>query len=129
MRITSSGKITEDFYVVGDPGAPVYLMNGDRPALFDAGFTSLVPIYERHIKKILGSRTPSYLFLTHSHFDHVGSAGYFKKLWPEMRIAGLHRIKEIMARARVSHIRDRAQKAGVDMGQHPNTGGNEITAL
>jgi len=96
MRITSSGKITEGFYVVGDPGAPVYLMDGDRPALFDAGFTSLAPIYERHIKEILGSRTPSCLLNT---------------------------------RARVSHIRDRAQKAGVDMGQHPNTGGNEITAL
>jgi 2-aminobenzoylacetyl-CoA thioesterase len=96
MRITRSGKVIDDFYVVGNPGVPVYLMDGDRPALFDAGFTALAPIYERHIKKILGRRTPSYLLST---------------------------------RARVSPIRDRAHKVGVDPGQHPNTGGHEIIAL
>jgi len=80
MLITSSGKITDDFYVLGDPGVPVYFMDGDEPSLFDAGFTALAQLYEGHIREILGSRTPSYLLNT---------------------------------RARVTHIRDRMQKAGI----------------
>jgi glyoxylase-like metal-dependent hydrolase (beta-lactamase superfamily II) len=104
MLITSSGKITDDFYVLGDPGVPVYLMDGDEPSLFDAGFTALAPLYERHIKKILGSRTPSYLFLTHSHFDHVGSASYFKKIWPGMKIAGSRRLQETLERPRALQL-------------------------
>ena len=36
----------------------------------------------------MGSRSPAYLFITHSHWDHVGAAGFFKNLWPELRIVG-----------------------------------------
>jgi len=104
MRITGSGKITDNFYVVGDPGVPVYLMDGESPALFDSGFTALAQVYEQHIKEIMGNHAPVYLFLTHAHFDHVGSASYFKKLWPEMKIAGSPRAQETLARPRVLQL-------------------------
>ena len=85
MRVTKKGKIVDDFYVMGHANVPVYLLDGPKPALFDAGFMALAKCYEQDIKKILGSRSPAYLFLTHSHFDHVGAAGYLKKVWPDLR--------------------------------------------
>ena len=96
MRIHRTGKITEDFYALGIPAVPVFLLDGPVPVLFDAGFSVLVPLYEREIKRILGSRSPAYLFLTHAHWDHIGGAGHFKVLWPDLHIAGHARIREIL---------------------------------
>ncbi|MFH0845091.1 MAG: MBL fold metallo-hydrolase [Pseudomonadota bacterium] len=98
MRINRKGKISEDFYVIGNPDAPVYLLDGSTPVLFDAGYTALAYLYEQDIKNVLGERTPAYLFITHAHFDHIGAAAYFKSLWPEMKIVGSAKSVEILAR-------------------------------
>ena len=98
MRTQETGKIRDDFYVIGASNTPVYLLDGPVPVLFDAGITALAYLYERDIRKVLGDRTPGYLFLTHSHFDHVGSAGYFKALWPDMKIVGSKKAGDILVR-------------------------------
>jgi glyoxylase-like metal-dependent hydrolase (beta-lactamase superfamily II) len=99
MRIDQTGKIVDGFFALGNSGAPVYLLDGAAPVLFDAGFTAFARAYEKDIKNILKDRSPSYLFLTHAHFDHVGAAGYLKSVWPEMRICGSARAKEILGRS------------------------------
>ncbi|MBN1277693.1 MAG: MBL fold metallo-hydrolase [Deltaproteobacteria bacterium] len=96
MRISKTGEISDSFYVVGSYQVPVYLLDGPVPVLFDAGFSALAPLYLRDIKKILGDRTPALLLLTHAHFDHIGAAGYFKRAWPEMQIAGSAKTREIL---------------------------------
>lgn len=100
MRIDWTGKIDKDFYALGFPAVPVYMLDGESPALFDTGFTALSKVYEREIKAVLGDRQPAYLFLTHAHFDHVGAAGYFKRTWPEMCIVGSAKTQEIISRPR-----------------------------
>ena len=96
MIIKETGKISEDFYLTGSSIAPVYLLDGPAPVLFDAGITPFAHHYERGIKEILGDREPAYLFLTHSHFDHIGAASHFKKVWPDLQIAGSVRCSEIL---------------------------------
>ena len=96
MLITRTGEIARNFYSVGHPSVPVYLLDGDDPVLFDAGFSGLAFVYEKGIRDILGSRSPAYLLLTHSHWDHIGSAAHFKKLWPHMKIAGSSRIRDVL---------------------------------
>ncbi len=88
MLIKETGEICDGFYVVGSPTTPVYLLDGPEPVLFDGGFTALANIYEAGIKEILGNRKPVYLFLTHSHFDHIGAVSHFKDIWPELLIGG-----------------------------------------
>ena len=98
MRFEGTGKVTEDFYVTGSPVVPVYLLDGPVPVLFDSGITALAYLYEKDIKKILGGRKPAYLFITHSHFDHIGAAFFFKETWPDLLIAGSARCQEILKR-------------------------------
>ena len=101
MIIDKVGPIKDGFYTLGHPSVPVYLMDGDSPALFDAGFTGLSDLYVEAVRGVLGDRSPTYLFLTHAHWDHVGSAGIFRQVWPEMKIVASRETREILSRPAV----------------------------
>ena len=98
MIITESGKISDELYVIGPAAIPVYLLDGPVPVLFDGGFTALAQLYETEIRKILGNRKPEYLFLTHSHFDHIGAVSHFKQAWPGLKTGGSLRCGEILSK-------------------------------
>ena len=98
MIINKTGQIIEDFYSIGHPAIPVYLMDGVCPLIFDAGITFLGEIYAKEIKKILGSRQVEYLFLTHAHFDHCGSVSILKKHFPLMKVITSKKAKDILGR-------------------------------
>jgi len=84
----SKGKITEEFYALGNPALPSYLLMGKEPVLFDSGMTVMGPLYIRDLKKSLGDPNRlGYLFLTHSHFDHAGSAPFLKRNIPGLKVA------------------------------------------
>ncbi len=104
MIIKETRKINEEFYLTGTPIAPVYLLDGPAPVLFDAGITPYAYHYERDIKAILGDRKPAYLFLTHSHFDHIGSASHFRRVWPDLKIAGSVRCGEILLKQKAVEL-------------------------
>ncbi len=104
MIIQETGKIGDEFYVVGSAGVPVYLLDGPVPVLFDAGLTAGAFLYEAGIKQVLGKRVPEYLFLTHSHFDHVGSASHFKDVWPDLKIAGAVRCSEVLQKPKAVQL-------------------------
>jgi glyoxylase-like metal-dependent hydrolase (beta-lactamase superfamily II) len=113
MKYTRTGKIAHDFHVAGNAQFPVYLMDGPVPVLFDAGLTALCLTYEEDIRKVLGNRAPGYLFLSHSHFDHIGAAAYLKAVFPTMKIAGSERTQEILGRDKaIELIRSLNQEAG-----------------
>lgn len=104
MRFEQTGKIAEDFYVVGNPGVPIYLLDGPMPVLFDAGVTMMSCCYAEDLQRILGRRQPAYLFLTHSHFDHIGAVSYLKSVYPRMKVAGPAHVGDILENPRAVHV-------------------------
>jgi glyoxylase-like metal-dependent hydrolase (beta-lactamase superfamily II) len=98
MIITRTGPIVENFYSIGHPAIPIFLLDGVRPIIFDAGFSFLGEIYATDIKKIIGSRQVEYLFITHSHFDHCGSVAILKKHFPLMKVVTSKHAKDILGR-------------------------------
>jgi glyoxylase-like metal-dependent hydrolase (beta-lactamase superfamily II) len=87
MIFESTGEIAKDFYMLGHPSCPVYLLDSDaHPVIFDAGFTFMGDRYIEDVKGVLKNRQPSFLVLSHSHFDHCGAAGALKKAFPQMSI-------------------------------------------
>jgi glyoxylase-like metal-dependent hydrolase (beta-lactamase superfamily II) len=98
MIIHSTGKIIDGLYMVGTPAMPVYLLDGDKPAIFDAGLAFLGKIYADEIRQILGARNLHYCFLTHSHFDHCGAVAVLKKTFPTLKVVASARAKKVLGR-------------------------------
>ncbi len=98
MIINKTGEIINNLFMIGHSGMPVYLVDGDAPALFDAGFSCLGTLYVQEIKKILGSRKPEFCFLSHSHFDHCGAVSSFKTHFPNIKIVASAGVKKVLKR-------------------------------
>ncbi len=95
---TQTGPVIRDFHTVGLNWSAVYLLDGKRPVLFESGFACAGRIYADGIRSILGARQPEVLFLTHSHWDHIGSASYLKNAFPSLKVAASRRTAEILKR-------------------------------
>lgn len=107
MRFDATGHVDNELYVAGTAGAPIYLFNSDKPVIFDAGNTCLSHLYIEDIKKYFHNRPPGYLFITHSHFDHIGAAASLKKMWPDLKIAASEKTRAILKKpSAVKVIRD-----------------------
>ncbi len=100
----NTGRIRDDFYVLGHPWAPVYLLDGYRPILFEAGFSCLGKIYEEAIRAVLGNRQPEILFITHAHFDHCGATSYLKKAFSGLQVAASSIAAQIISRPNAQRL-------------------------
>ena len=83
---------------MGITWSPIYLIDGRHPALFEAGFACAGKLYAAGIRSILVSRQPEILFLTHSHWDHIGSVSFLKRAFPSLRVAASRGTAEILKR-------------------------------
>lgn len=115
MIYSEPGRIDEDFYVLGPMGLPIYLLDGQKPAIFDAGMAFLGPTYTDAIQKSLSNERPAYCMLTHSHFDHCGSVSFFKRQFPELTVVASKAAQTILSRpTAVDLIRTMNHAAAVD---------------
>ena len=98
MIFDRTGEVRQGFHVLGSASVPVYLLDGSNPVLFDGGLTCLGQAYVEDVKKVLGKRSPACLYLTHVHFDHCGAVSRLRRAFPEMKVAGSARAREILQR-------------------------------
>jgi glyoxylase-like metal-dependent hydrolase (beta-lactamase superfamily II) len=111
MIFYETGKIVDGLYMLGTAAMPVYLVDGQNPAVFDAGMAYLGDIYVKAIRAALGSRLLRYCFLTHSHFDHCGSVSVFKNHFPALRVLASDKIRHVMSRPHALDLIDRLTQA------------------
>jgi glyoxylase-like metal-dependent hydrolase (beta-lactamase superfamily II) len=98
LRFRKTGLVGKGFYVTGLSSSACYLLDGEKPVLFDAGYTCAGRLYEEGIRQVLKERVPEILFLTHVHYDHCGAANYLKRVFPGLKVAGSERAAQIMRR-------------------------------
>lgn len=99
--------------MLGNPAIPVYLLDGENPAVIDAGFSFLGHQYASAISEVLGSRTPAYCLLTHAHFDHCGSVSVLKSHFPQMKIVASEQAKAILSRPNAIELIRELNRASV----------------
>jgi glyoxylase-like metal-dependent hydrolase (beta-lactamase superfamily II) len=93
-----TGRVKDDFYVLGHTWMPSYLLDGPRPVIFEAGLACLGKIYEQGIRSVLGKRQPEFLFLSHVHYDHCGATSYLKNAFPLLQVAASSKAAQIIKR-------------------------------
>ena len=108
--------ITDVRPMSGDSG--FLIDDGKTAILYDSGFGFTGERLADNVKKQLGGRKLDYIFLTHSHYDHVLGAVYVRKYYPDAKIvAGEYAARIFEKPSAISTMRrlDRrfARKCGV----------------
>lgn len=111
MVIKTSGHIKHNLHCLVHPECPIFLLDRPEPVIFDAGLSCAGKLYVEAIKSVLGDRQPSILFLTHSHWDHCGSASTLKAAFPEMKIAASALTADIVKRPNAQALIRRLNEA------------------
>ena len=94
---------------LGDSG--FLIDDGKTAILYDSGFAFTGYAMADKIKAYLGDRKLDYIFLTHSHYDHVLGSVYALKYWPEAKVvAGEYAVKIFAKDTAKSLMRDLDRK-------------------
>ncbi len=74
---------------VGTATYAVYLLKGEKAILIDAGAPGMEQLIERNLLKHgIKPSAIAHIILTHGHYDHVGTAAYFKQKYGTSIIVG-----------------------------------------
>ncbi|MDD4355899.1 MAG: MBL fold metallo-hydrolase [Smithellaceae bacterium] len=128
MKRLAEGKIHERINAIPNAWYPAYIIRGDeRNMMIDAGVNLLGPQYLASIKETLGDPgLLHYLFLTHSHYDHLGSAYYLWRHISGLKIGAHERLEGLLQKPSVLEMMNRLSSNHVDLlGQ--NTAGEDLT--
>ncbi len=111
-------KITDVRVHPGDSG--FLIDDGETSILYDSGFAFTGIGMVDKIKEQLGNRKLNYIFLTHSHYDHVLGALYAMRQWPDAKvIAGEYAAKIFNKPSAKSVMRNLDKKFATTCGAEP----------
>ena len=81
LRIRTPGKIAEGLWCLGRKEACVYLLEGkEESMLINAGTVDLIPLLLGQFREFgIDEARITRLLVLHSHYDHVGTAPFFKR--------------------------------------------------
>ncbi|MBP2650860.1 MAG: beta-lactamase domain protein [Firmicutes bacterium] len=82
----------------GDGGNAFLILGREKAALLDCGMAYCADKLISNIKQRLNKLTLDYIFISHSHYDHIGAIPYLKQEWPNCKVFGAEHAKKILER-------------------------------
>ncbi len=103
MKQLATGRINGHIHVAGNHFYPGYVLQGkEKNLMVEAGMNLMGPLYMKDINAILGdSQKLDFLFVTHSHYDHVGAVAYLKRMIPGLGLGAHERVSTLMRKESV----------------------------
>ncbi|MEN6509665.1 MAG: MBL fold metallo-hydrolase [Smithella sp.] len=128
MKRLAEGKIHERINAIPNAWYPAYIIRGyERNMMIDAGVNLLGPQYLASIKATLADPgLLDYLFLTHSHYDHIGSASYLMRHIPGLKVGAHERLAGLLQKSSVLEMMNRLSGNHVELSGH-NAASEDLT--
>jgi 2-aminobenzoylacetyl-CoA thioesterase len=107
--------------VTGGKGGSAYLVIGeDKTALIDCGMAYCASNLINNIKKALADGMKlDYIFLSHSHYDHIGAVPYLRGIWSGVEVLAADYAEKILAKkSALQTIQELSRKAGQYYGKN-----------
>ena len=82
----------------GYGGEAILITCCEKTAMIDCGMAYCGEQMIENTKKYLGDRSLDYVFITHTHYDHIGALPYIKREWPDAKVVGSHKAKTVFER-------------------------------
>ena len=128
MKQHAKGQIHERIIAIPNAWYPAYIVRGSKKnMMIDAGVNLLGPRYLTDIKDIFGDTgLINYLFLTHSHYDHIGAAYYLKRHIPGLKIGAHERVAGLLRKESVLGMMNQLSANHIDLLKY-NIAGEDLT--
>ncbi len=107
MVITEPGQITPHLHFLGSSTLCFYYIHGKTESiLVDAGVTiSAVSLAQQLHVLLVGPQQLTAIWLTHSHYDHLGSVPYLLQQFPGVQVGAHPVVKDVLANPKaIEHI-------------------------
>ncbi len=94
--------------------ALLYLGQG-KTALFDCGMAYCGEKTAENLKKALNGRNLDYIFISHTHYDHIGAFPYIKSAFPEVKAVGAAYSKKVFSSENAKKLMEALGTAARDL--------------
>jgi len=130
MILPANGKLNDFIFAMGDPVYPAYLINTpEKNVMIEAGLNIFGPSYLTKLDAILGSyKNLDALYITHPHYDHMGSLPFISRQIPDLETGGHERFNTLMKKESVLSLMNNLSKNACDwLSSPPDVGDNDIS--
>lgn len=83
----------------GRGGEAILILGSEKTGLYDCGMACFSDRLIENIHNVLDeqNRTLDYIFLSHTHYDHIGALPYILKEWPDAKVCGGEKAVKVFA--------------------------------
>ena len=80
----------------GIGGESLLIIGSEKTAAIDCGMAYCGDLLVENCKEELNGRTLDYVFLSHTHYDHIGGLPYLRREWPHLIALGARHGKQVL---------------------------------